>query len=127
MLCCNPWRERAGLGCDDVTKLLCGIRELDRLKKHVPHAYLPFFQSLFTVFAPDEIFDQVRLEDMFPNSGRPSRIDDAIAAGAKHAALMPTKDERRVFFTFISGYLTSEQQSAFKSQLDAEWRRLRNK
>jgi len=126
-ICCNPWREFAGLACDDRAKLMCAMRELDRLQRHALQAYMPFFVSLFGVFAPDYIFEQCRLDDLFPGNGRTSRVNDAITAGAQYAAALATKDERRVFLTFISGYISTEQQEAFKSQLDAEWRRLRNK
>jgi hypothetical protein len=125
--CCNHWRDSAGMACDDPTKLLCAVRELDRLQVHALHAYMPFFVSLFGVFAPDLIFEQCRLDDLFPNGGRVSRIPDAISAGAQYAAAMPTIDERRTFLMFISGYLTSDQQDEFKALLGAEWRRLRNR
>ncbi|MFL9899042.1 hypothetical protein PQR71_12910 [Paraburkholderia fungorum] len=54
-------------------------------------------------------------------------LDDFVSSAASYCATLRTRTERGLFFGFIGGYLTAEQNERFKALLDAEWRRLRGK
>jgi hypothetical protein len=118
MICCNPWRAQAGMGCSDDQKFYCACDELGRLAKRVPDAIPDYLQKLFEIFPLVTLYVPCRQAKV---------VDAWIAAAANVCAQIPTREERREFVELLTPHITADEMKQFHEIHDAEWRRLRNK
>ena len=116
--CCNQFRASAGLCCDLDRQLECASNELARLAMHAPARVPNFLLTLLPIFPADMLLVRAR---------QAGHLEDFVSAAATYCAALRTQTERRLFYGFIAGYLSAEQNERFKALHDAEWRRLRGK
>lgn len=116
--CCMPARERVGLTCDPDVRLECGGLKCAQLRKTKPARLPALLASLLAQFPPHLLYVQARHGDY---------VAAFLSAAACYCAALPTREERRLYFDFLSHYLSPREVDQLRALHSAEWYRLRGK
>ncbi|MFM0647253.1 hypothetical protein PQR14_23260 [Paraburkholderia bryophila] len=127
IICCNPHRAKAGLGCDADAQLACASVELGRLAQGDPDRVPALLDAVLPLFPVDMLRERAR---------QAGHLDTFIDCAARYCAALSTRTERRLFWALIAGtlddegqivpiHVTTGQVRRFERLMGEAWARLR--